>query len=147
MGCPQGHGAVWCNGQCTWSNNQCVLKGTVATVSCGGHRAGTCAECPQGHGAVWCNGECTWSNKQCVPKVSEKAEFVPAPPSDMIQIETIVEELAMKGVAFGFVCVIFGLLIGLLTGYFVWNNESKNAAYNPVKYVNEEAEDATDCET
>ena len=26
-GCPQGNGAQWCNGDCTWSNNQCVAPG------------------------------------------------------------------------------------------------------------------------
>ena len=25
--CPQGNGASWCNGDCTWSNNQCVAPG------------------------------------------------------------------------------------------------------------------------
>ena len=24
--CPQGNGAPWCNGDCKWSNNQCVEK-------------------------------------------------------------------------------------------------------------------------
>ncbi len=24
--CPQGNGAVWCNGECTWSNEMCQLK-------------------------------------------------------------------------------------------------------------------------
>jgi len=30
-------------------------------VSCGNHRASSCAECPQGNGASWCNGECEWT--------------------------------------------------------------------------------------
>ena len=25
--CPQGNGAAWCNGDCNWSNNQCVTAG------------------------------------------------------------------------------------------------------------------------
>jgi len=25
-GCPQGYGAAWCNGDCEWKHNQCVLK-------------------------------------------------------------------------------------------------------------------------
>jgi len=35
----------------------------VDKVSCGNHRASSCAGCPQGNGASWCNGECEWSNK------------------------------------------------------------------------------------
>jgi len=30
-------------------------------VSCGNHRASSCAECPQGKGSGWCNGECEWT--------------------------------------------------------------------------------------
>ena len=26
-GCPQGYGAHWCNGDCVWSNYQCVKAG------------------------------------------------------------------------------------------------------------------------
>ncbi|EOD13509.1 hypothetical protein EMIHUDRAFT_212605 [Emiliania huxleyi CCMP1516] len=29
-------------------------------VSCGGHRATSCAECPRGNGKSWCNGDCAW---------------------------------------------------------------------------------------
>ena len=25
--CPQGNGAIWCNGDCIWNNNQCVARG------------------------------------------------------------------------------------------------------------------------
>ena len=32
-------------------------------VSCGNHRASSCAKCPQGNGAVWCNGDCFWSDE------------------------------------------------------------------------------------
>ena len=32
-------------------------------VSCGNHRAFSCAKCPQGNGAVWCNGDCFWSDE------------------------------------------------------------------------------------
>lgn len=37
------------------------------TVSCGNHRAATCADCPQGNGPDWCNGDCSWSwsNSNC----------------------------------------------------------------------------------
>merc|ERR1712179_39457 len=34
-------------------------------VSCGGHKAPTCALCPLGNGAWWCNGDCVWINGQC----------------------------------------------------------------------------------
>eukprot|EP00930_Biecheleria_cincta_P094967 TRINITY_DN867_c0_g1_i1.p1 TRINITY_DN867_c0_g1~~TRINITY_DN867_c0_g1_i1.p1 ORF type:complete len:1009 (-),score=191.53 TRINITY_DN867_c0_g1_i1:171-3095(-) len=35
------------------------------TISCGGHRAATCADCPNGWGAAWCNGDCTWTSEGC----------------------------------------------------------------------------------
>ena len=25
--CPEGNGALWCNGDCIWSNDQCILPG------------------------------------------------------------------------------------------------------------------------
>ena len=25
--CPQGNGAYWCNGDCIWSNNECISAG------------------------------------------------------------------------------------------------------------------------
>lgn len=41
-----------------------------ADVSCGGHRAETCALCPwdgdRWAGRGWCNGECHWANGECV---------------------------------------------------------------------------------
>ena len=43
-------------------------------VSCGGHKATTCAACPYAdndvnHGKSWCNGDCTWtSNNECVSR-------------------------------------------------------------------------------
>lgn len=50
----------------------------TADVTCGGHRAATCAACPQGNGtAWWCNGECTWDYiiSRCAPQED------PLPPS------------------------------------------------------------------
>jgi len=42
--CPQGNGAVWCNGECIWRNNQCGY-----TKICGGDdTASSCAQCPPG---------------------------------------------------------------------------------------------------
>merc|ERR1719186_141778 len=38
-----------------------VLAGKEGEVSCGGHKAITCADCPQGHGSSWCNGVCEWN--------------------------------------------------------------------------------------
>jgi len=50
-------------------------------VSCGNHRASSCAECPRGNGAVWCNGECKWTVSKdggvCQSKTS-KDEAMPA---------------------------------------------------------------------
>ena len=31
--CPQGHGAAWCNGDCIWSNEQCISKGEIKAPS------------------------------------------------------------------------------------------------------------------
>ena len=42
------------------------LQPTVVQVSCGNHRASSCADCPQGHGSSWCNGECNWKDSQCL---------------------------------------------------------------------------------
>jgi len=42
--------------------------GTGTLVSCGGHKAKTCADCPQGNGASWCNGDCSWSQNKCTKK-------------------------------------------------------------------------------
>ena len=30
--CPQGNGPSWCNGDCIWSNNQCVTAGAEGTL-------------------------------------------------------------------------------------------------------------------
>ena len=38
------------------------------SVSCGSHRARTCAGCLLGNGASWCNGDCQWVNEQCQQK-------------------------------------------------------------------------------
>ena len=27
--CPGEHGAAWCNGDCVWSNDQCISKGKI----------------------------------------------------------------------------------------------------------------------
>merc|ERR1711973_340648 len=67
-------GSVWCNGDCTWINNECVDAATTVTGSesawCGGHAASNCANCPvngdRWMGSVWCNGDCTWINNECV---------------------------------------------------------------------------------
>lgn len=79
--CPQGKGAVWCNGDCVWNVTlaECVPKhpsastdslpaDVVGTVSCGRHRASSCSECPQGRGVEFCNGDCLWLRKECVER-------------------------------------------------------------------------------
>merc|ERR1712142_1215031 len=44
-----------------------LIQTEAATdVSCGNHRARSCAECTQGHGRSWCNGDCLWMNNQCM---------------------------------------------------------------------------------
>mmetsp|Transcript_23490 Transcript_23490/g.35667 ORF Transcript_23490/g.35667 Transcript_23490/m.35667 type:complete len:500 (-) Transcript_23490:113-1612(-) len=43
--CPQGNGAAWCNGDCTWIDNQC----TEYVKKCGGGiTRSRCADCPSG---------------------------------------------------------------------------------------------------
>ena len=37
-------------------------------VSCGQHKADSCAACAQGHGKSWCNGDCQWCNGICQSK-------------------------------------------------------------------------------
>merc|ERR1719356_703471 len=40
-----------------------------AQVSCGNHKAKTCALCPGKNGREWCNGDCRWCfrTETCVP--------------------------------------------------------------------------------
>jgi len=97
-------GKNWCNGECVWSNDQCVSKDEAKTfnaypkrkpkdtdVSCGGHAASTCEECPIGpdgkwYGKSYCNGDCNWDDTtgQCFspldgfnapPKVTKKKQI------------------------------------------------------------------------
>ena len=37
----------------------------IGSMSCGRHKAKTCADCPQGKGANWCHGDCQWVNERC----------------------------------------------------------------------------------
>ena len=59
----------WCNGDCSWINEQCVLSSTI--VSCGQHYAIDCSLCPyNGDTWVsegWCNGDCHWVDQDCLP--------------------------------------------------------------------------------
>ena len=32
--CPQGNGAIWCNGDCKWENSECVPRGILFTSAC-----------------------------------------------------------------------------------------------------------------
>ena len=70
-GCPQGNGANWCNGECTWDYSNSVCIHVDSTVNCGDHMAVSCYQCPQGNGASWCNGDCTWDifNSVCAQNV------------------------------------------------------------------------------
>ena len=59
----------WCNGDCSWINEQCVLS--TSLVSCGQHAAIECSLCPyDGDTWVsegWCNGDCHWLDQECIP--------------------------------------------------------------------------------
>jgi len=46
--CPQGNGAAWCNGDCTWRNGQCVEKGSC---QCGVKNVNTASKIVGGHPA------------------------------------------------------------------------------------------------
>jgi len=43
--CPQGNGAAWCNGECTWENNACVVPSLMCTPTI---QTSSCADCPSG---------------------------------------------------------------------------------------------------
>jgi len=49
-----------CDGDCGMHDGQCK-----ALVTCGSHKAVTCALCTGDHGASWCNGDCAWLDGQC----------------------------------------------------------------------------------
>lgn len=59
-----------------------LVASAPADVSCGGHRASSCAGCPQSRGALWCNGDCAWQGGQCSPKQSLPLCRAPACDSD-----------------------------------------------------------------
>lgn len=63
-----------------------LVDASTSDVSCGGHRAETCAECPMGFGRAWCNGDCSWQNGQCVlpevPDLTPENPFACPPPVD-----------------------------------------------------------------
>jgi len=63
-------GQGWCNGECIFSNNQCIKR---IGVFCGNNQALTCAECPylDGEYMGWCNGECGFVNNQCIKRTSD----------------------------------------------------------------------------
>merc|ERR1719419_143501 len=54
--CPEDHGGEWCNGDCMWRKGQCISGEGVKTVSCGEHRAASCAECFDWKNK--CGGDC-----------------------------------------------------------------------------------------
>merc|ERR1712194_672092 len=59
-----GDNASYCNGECEWITDECIVIGKA--VSCGGHDASSCAKC--GDNASYCNGECEWTADECKPK-------------------------------------------------------------------------------
>eukprot|EP00397_Hematodinium_sp_SG-2012_P007155 GEMP01007197.1.p1 GENE.GEMP01007197.1~~GEMP01007197.1.p1 ORF type:complete len:833 (+),score=151.61 GEMP01007197.1:282-2780(+) len=50
------------------SGARMVPEPSAPDVSCGDHRAATCAECAQGHGALRCKGECEWAHDRCIKR-------------------------------------------------------------------------------
>eukprot|EP00591_Stephanopyxis_turris_P000556 CAMPEP_0195507622 /NCGR_PEP_ID=MMETSP0794_2-20130614/1032_1 /TAXON_ID=515487 /ORGANISM="Stephanopyxis turris, Strain CCMP 815" /LENGTH=446 /DNA_ID=CAMNT_0040634367 /DNA_START=117 /DNA_END=1454 /DNA_ORIENTATION=- len=54
--CPQGNGAAWCNGDCSWVNNQCVQ---TAKTCGGGIMASSCSQCLSGENGCG-NVDCAW---------------------------------------------------------------------------------------
>ena len=63
----------------TFFRNKTILKNSnEKKVSCGNHRASSCAECPQGNGAVWCNGECEWSDENGGVCQSKSSSHIPS---------------------------------------------------------------------
>mmetsp|Transcript_14881 Transcript_14881/g.30968 ORF Transcript_14881/g.30968 Transcript_14881/m.30968 type:complete len:294 (+) Transcript_14881:39-920(+) len=62
---PAEDAASFCNGDCRWTGEKCVLRGD-RLINCGGHRAKSCARCPDGHGGGWCHGDCMWLSEKCV---------------------------------------------------------------------------------
>eukprot|EP00929_Paragymnodinium_shiwhaense_P099265 TRINITY_DN60861_c0_g1_i1.p1 TRINITY_DN60861_c0_g1~~TRINITY_DN60861_c0_g1_i1.p1 ORF type:complete len:719 (-),score=118.62 TRINITY_DN60861_c0_g1_i1:821-2908(-) len=53
--------------------------GEANFVTCGNHRAATCAGCPQGQGASWCNVDCAWVAEDCVPAPAANLALGPVP--------------------------------------------------------------------
>lgn len=93
------------------------------------------------------NTEAIIKNQLALRDLIESAGIASAPAAPVavkkpntIQFEMSIEDLVMKGAMFGFVCILFGLLIG----YCVWN--TGKSSYNPVKFVDEKVDEETDCE-
>ena len=53
-----------------------TLFSPIDKVSCGNHRAKSCAGCPQGKGATWCSGDCQWVGMKCIFKESERDDHL-----------------------------------------------------------------------
>merc|ERR1719271_1149602 len=66
--CPQGNGRSWCNGDCTWENNKCVLPTLMCTSEIPTY---SCGDCPSGEqGCI--GGDCVYnpSTKLCRDRLS-----------------------------------------------------------------------------
>jgi len=55
-----------------WKISVAGFTQVTALVSCGNHKAPTCAQCPNGNGKYWCNGECVWEAGECISKSHAK---------------------------------------------------------------------------
>ena len=66
--CPQGNGAAWCNGECTWQNNEC-------TSGCYGDEQASC-----GSGCDWIDatGSCRDALSDSVRTASVHLNYSPS---------------------------------------------------------------------
>jgi len=145
-------GSVWCNGDCTWINNECVDAATTVTGSesawCGGHAASNCANCPvngdRWMGSVWCNGHCTWSNNECVD--AAKTVTGPMPEDNIPETQPLLDSPVVE-VKFAspeqalliFALLLFSLIASACTVYrFCWAKRAKATYSEVVAYSDDE---------
>ena len=104
----------------------CCSEEFPCDVSCGRHKAQSCAACPQvnqklvwpfiflfyslinplmqGHGAKWCNGDCVWKNEQCEPWVLEGILALPLTSHCTMGLSIALGIWKCKGLVFAKTC-------------------------------------------